>query len=113
MTINYVFRNGKDLLNLCEKHSLPIWEVMLRYEMQVSTHPREEIWDKLLKRLKVIFDGIDAAIDKPELSPSGMVGKNTPILAKHVAEFKEHADSLLLNEAAIRAMLGADRKSVV
>lgn len=107
MTNNYVFRNGEELLAVCEREQLPIWEVMLHYEIQISGKERDEIWSKLQTRLKVIFDGIDAAIENPELSPSKMVGKNTPILAKHIAEFEQHADSLLLNEAAIRAMLGA------
>lgn len=104
---NYVFRNSEELLALCTEHQIPIWEVMIRYEMQISGKDREEIWKKLMERLQVIFDGIDAAIENPELSPSGMVGKNTPLLAKTVAEFEQHADSLLLNEAAVRAMLGA------
>lgn len=106
-TPNYLFRSGEELLKLCEEHQLPIWEVMIRYELQISRKPREEIWKKLMDRLQVIFDGIDASIEKPELSPSGMVGKNTPLLSQVVANFKEHEDSLLLNETAVRAMLGA------
>jgi L-serine dehydratase len=61
----------------------------------------------LEERLQVIFDGVDAAIQNPEMSPSGMVGKNTPLLAKGVHDFKKLEKELLLNEAAIRAMLGA------
>jgi L-serine dehydratase len=107
MSKNYVFRSGKELLEVCASEELPIWEVMLRYEIQISGKERDEIWGKLQNRLKVIFDGIDAAIANPELSPSKMVGTNTPVLAKVIAEFKEHEKSLLLNESAIRAMLGA------
>ena len=58
-------------------------------------------------RLKVIFDSIDAAVKNPEMSPSGMVGKSTPLLAKAVRDFKKWDKKLLLNEAATRAMLGA------
>ncbi|MFT7184113.1 MAG: L-serine dehydratase [Oceanicoccus sp.] len=107
MTTSYVFRSSEELLAACAKENLTIWEVMIRYEMQISGDDREVIWSKLQNRLKVIFNGIDASIDKPELSPSKMVGKNTPIIAKVISEFEKHKDTLLLNEPAIRAMLGA------
>lgn len=105
--MEYEFKFGKDLLEQCEKHQMPIWEVMLRFEMEQSKKSREEIWEMLYERLQVIFDGIQAAIDKPEMSKSGMVGKNTPLLAEAIAQFDDMEEGLLLNEACIRAMLGA------
>jgi L-serine dehydratase len=107
MAASFMFHNGKELLERCEENKMPIWEVMLNYEMQMSPRSREEIWKMLEERLQVIFDGVDAAIQNPEMSPSGMVGKNTPLLAKGVHDFKKLEKELLLNEAAIRAMLGA------
>ena len=41
------------------------------------------------------------------MSPSGMVGKSTSLLASVVRDFKQWEYKLLLNETAIRAMLGA------
>lgn len=102
-----MFHNAKELLERCAEHKMPIWEVMLNYEMQMSPRPKEEIMRMLSERLKVIFDGIDAAVAKPEMSPSGMAGKSAPLLAKAVRDFKEWDDKLLLNETAVRAMLGA------
>lgn len=107
MSGSYLFHNGKELLERCAEHKMPIWEVMLQYEMQMSPRSREEIWKMLEERLQVIFNGIDAAIANPEMSPSGMVGKSAPLLATAVRDFKEWEDKLLLNETAIRAMLGA------
>lgn len=104
---SFVFRNGKELLERCAEHKMPIWEVVLNYEMQVSGTAKEDIYKKLDERLQVIFRGIDASIDKPEMSPSGMVGKSTPILAEAVRDFEKLKDELLLDECAIRAMLGA------
>lgn len=104
---SFIFRNSKELLGRCEEHKMPIWEVVLNYEMQVSGSKKDDIYKKLGERLKVIFDGIDAAVKNPELSPSGMVGKNTPILANAVKKFKKFDKGLLLNETCIRAMLGA------
>lgn len=104
---SFVFRNGKELLERCAEHKMPIWEVVLNYEMQVSGTAKEDIYKKLGERLQVIFNGINASIDKPEMSPSGMVGKSTPILAEAVREFEKLKDELLLNECAIRGMLGA------
>jgi L-serine dehydratase len=107
MAASYIFHNAKELLERCKEHDMRIWEIMLNYEKQFSNSPEEEILEKLAGRLKVIFDGIDAAIEKPEMSKSGMAGKSTPKLATAVRDFKEWDDKLLLNEAAVRAMLGA------
>ncbi len=104
---SFIFRNSEELLKLCKEHDSPIWEIMLRYEMQISSKKREPIMSKLLERLDVIFNGINASIEKPEVSPSKMAGESTAFLVKHINEFDKYADSLLLNEAAIRAMLGA------
>lgn len=107
MTATFFFRNTKDLLELCKTHQMPIWKVMLHYEMQMTNRSEEEIFAMLKERLQVIFDGIEAAIAHPEESASGMAGKSTPPLAKAVADFSSWEDKLLLNEAAVRAMLGA------
>jgi L-serine dehydratase len=107
MAASYIFHNAKELLERCEEHKMSIWEVMLNYEKQFSNRSEEEILKMLGERLQVIFDGIDAAIENPELSKSGMVGNSTPKLARAVKDFKEWSDKLLLNESAVRAMLGA------
>lgn len=107
MAASFLFHSSKELLERCHENHMPIWEVMLNYELQMSPRTREEVMKMLADRLQVMFDGIDAAIAKPEMSPSGMVGKGTPLLAAAVRDFKELDSSLLLNEAGIRAMLGA------
>jgi len=107
MAASYIFHNAKELLERCHEHEVPIWKVMLNYEKQFSDRPEEEILKMLDVRLQVIFDGIEAAIEKPELSRSGMVGTSTPKLAAAVHDFKKWGDKLLLNESAVRAMLGA------
>ncbi len=86
---------------------MPIWQVMLNYEVQISGKEEKEVREMLDKRLQVILDGIDATIENPEMSPSGMVGKSTPILADAVKNFEDIGDGLVLNKAAIRGMLGA------
>lgn len=107
MAASFMFHNGKELLQRCEENGMPIWDVMLHYEMQMSPRSKEEIWKMLDERLQVMFDSVDSAIQNPELSPSGMVGKSTPLLAAAVRDYKKLEKELLLNEAAIRAMLGA------
>jgi L-serine dehydratase len=107
MTDSYMFRNSKELQEICAKHEIPIWEAMLRYEMQMSNKTREEVMELLAERLKVVFDGIQASLDKPEMSPSGMVGKATPLLAKGLKDFENIADGLMLNKTALMGMLGA------
>src|SRR3989338_3409068 len=107
MTKNYIFHNAKELLEHCHNHKMSIWEVMVNYELQLSKKSKKEVLKMLGERLKVIFDSIDAAVKNPEMSKSGMAGKSTPKLAKAVKEFKKWDKKLLLNESAVRAMLGA------
>jgi len=59
------------------------------------------------ERLQVMLDSVERSIENPEVSKSGMVGGNTPILADALARIGELADELCLNETAVRAMLGA------
>ena len=47
--------NSKELLEICSSHNVPIWEVMLQYEIQMSNKTREEIWDILAQRLQSDF----------------------------------------------------------
>ena len=86
---------------------MPIWEVVLNYEMHISNHGKEQIMKMLKKRLKVMFESIDAAIKDPELSRSGMVGKTTPKLAKTLKDFKKWENKLFLDEHLLKAVLGA------
>lgn len=107
MSASYIFRTGKELLEQCETHKMPIWEIMLNYEIQLSAKDKDHIFNMLLDRLRVIFESIDAALQNPELSPSGMAGKSTPQIAKALNEWSEWSEKLLLNDVAIKAMLGA------
>lgn len=107
MNQSYIFRNTQELLVRCAEHKMPIWEVVLNYEIQMSGSNKEEVFKKLSDRLKIIFDGIEKTMENPEISPSGMVGKSTPVLAKSLKNIKKLEKELLLNETAVRAMLGA------
>ena len=104
---NFIFRSGKELLKLCKKHKMPIWEVMLNYEMQASSKKKVAVLSMLDERLEVMLKGIEKTLKDPEMSPSGMAGKNAPLLAKGLKNFDKLKDELLLSETALRAMLGA------
>lgn len=107
MAESYIFRNGEELLKRCREHQMPIWKIMLNYEIQMSGKSEDEVLGMLKERLQVIFDGINQTLNQPEMSPSGMAGKSAPLLAKALDDFENIKDELLLNEAAVRAMLGA------
>lgn len=104
---NFVFRTGKELLERCKEHKMPIWEVMLSYEVQMSAKEKDAVWKMMEHRLDVIFEGIEATMKSPEVSASGMAGKSAPAIAEFLKDFEKRGDELLLNEAAVRAMLGA------
>jgi L-serine dehydratase len=103
----FTFRDTKELLKLCKKHKMPIWEVMLNYEMETTNKKKAAILNMLQERLDVMSKGIEDIIKNPEMSASGMAGKNAPLLAKSLKKFKKLEKELLLSETALRAMLGA------
>lgn len=107
MKKSYIFRDAKELLALCSKHKMPIWDVMLHYEIQISSKTKAEVFKMLEERLQVIFDGIEATMKHSETSPSGMAGKSTPKLVKAMKNLKKIEKGLLLNEAALKGVLGA------
>ena len=86
---------------------MPIWEVVLNYEIQLSGKDKDYVFKMLGDRLTVMMEGIAATLDKPEMSPSKMAGKSAPIIQKVLKDWKKWENKLMMNEDAVKAMLGA------
>jgi L-serine deaminase len=46
--MNYLFKNGKELLKLCDKHKMPISEVAINLEAESQQDTMEYIKKKLI-----------------------------------------------------------------
>jgi L-serine dehydratase len=72
----YQFRRGTQLLDLCQRYELDIYEIMLRCEMEESGQTREQIWSLMQNNLQVMQDSINWGLN-PDLKPAGgLVGGN-------------------------------------
>ncbi len=72
----YQFRKGTELLNLCQRYEMDIYELMLRCEIEESGRSREQIWDLMQDNLQVMQDSISKGLDPDLKSVGGLVGGN-------------------------------------
>lgn len=68
------FANGKELLDLCNKHNKKIYEVMLSKEIELSGLSEEEIREKMRISLEIMKSSVDKAINEGVKSVSGLIG---------------------------------------
>lgn len=72
----YQFRKGTELLNLCQRYEMDIYELMLCCEIEESGRSREQIWDLMQDNLQVMQDSISKGLDPDLKSVGGLVGGN-------------------------------------
>lgn len=68
------FKNGKELLKLCKENDLPISEIMLRREIELSGNDKSKILDKLNSSLNIMRDACHTPIHSPTESLGGLIG---------------------------------------
>jgi len=98
----YEFTNAEQLLELCAKHNEPISEIVIRYEMEFSQKPREEVIAKMRKTKDVMKEAVTKAIENPEYSAFKMAGGGAQKLFSAASEVG--SSTMILNRVALRAM---------
>ena len=83
------FNNVTELVNLCETHNLPIWEVMVRQEMHLTERSREEIIEDIEHKVEVMEASI-ARGDAGVTSYSGLSGGD----ARKMFDYKQSGKGL-------------------
>lgn len=68
------FTNGKELLDLCNKHNKRIYEVMLAKEVELSGLSEEEIRDKMRESLEIMKSAVNSGLNEEVKSLSGLIG---------------------------------------
>jgi len=72
----YQFRNGNELISLCQQHEIDIYELMVRCEMEESGSTRQEIWDLMQSNFQVMQEAIIKGLNPDLKSVGGLVGGN-------------------------------------
>lgn len=97
------FKNGQELLDLCDKENMKISEVMKTREITCGSLTSDEIDQRLKRILTIMKDAVNEPLMKPKRSIGGLIGGE----AKKISDFGESSSSLcgsLLNKAICYSM---------
>lgn len=99
---------GNELIDVCKKENIPIWEYTIRAEMAKSELGRKDIIEKMRKNLHVMQSSSSLAQEKEIKSVSGLIGGDA-------CRLRKYADSgnTLTGDFMVRAMARASSSSEV
>lgn len=82
------FRNGAELLALCEKENLPISQVMRRREWELGEDTPETVEIRMARALEIMRESATQPLDQPVPSMGGLIGGEARRLADHAEQEK-------------------------
>ncbi|WP_027625569.1 L-serine ammonia-lyase, iron-sulfur-dependent, subunit alpha [Clostridium lundense] len=100
--------SGKELIEVCEKENLTIWEYTLREEVEKSGLDREKVIEKMRQNLNVMISSSTYAQENSVKSVSGLIGGD----AVKLKEFAESGKTLT-GQFMVKAMARAISSSEV
>ncbi|SKC42249.1 L-serine ammonia-lyase, iron-sulfur-dependent, subunit alpha [Maledivibacter halophilus] len=98
--MKYKFSNGKELIELCQKHNKKIWEIMLLREVENSEKSDEEILDLMKDNLNVMKKAVEKGLKEDIKSVSGLVGGDAKLLRHRYENIKTLSGSRMLKAVA-------------
>lgn len=101
--MNKDFRNGSELIELCNGTNKKISEVMIAREVYISGKTRDEIFETMRDSLRIMKDAIERGLTKEMKSVSGLIGGDAKKL-KDRYETKKTACGKQVNKAVASAM---------
>ena len=72
--MSYYFSKGVELLALCSKHQLSIFEITIAREIEETLESREAILERMIKYFRIMRDSVHKGLGIEGLSPSGLSG---------------------------------------
>lgn len=82
------FKNGKELLALCDGHQMPISQVMRRREVELGETSDEAVRRRMERVWEIMRDSAARPLEKAERSMGGLIGGEAQKLAAHYREKK-------------------------
>ena len=98
----YNFHNGEELLEICNKNNLKIWEVMILREVKNTERSYDEVFNQMKDTLDTMVSAVKKGLESDLKSLSGMVGGD----AKKLKERYESSRTLS-GKRTLRAVAGA------
>lgn len=82
------FRNLRELIDLCEKESQPIWQIMLRDQAEESGQSEAEIMAIMTDYYQIMKTAVHKGLTEETTSTSGLTGGD----AKRVEEYRKRVE---------------------
>lgn len=77
------FNNGETLIALCKEEKIPISEVMIQREMEMSEMSRDEVIDKMNQSYHIMKEAVHTPLKKDLQSMGGLIGGEGKLLQNH------------------------------
>ena len=89
------FKNGKELLELCDKGNCAISDIMILREATGTDRPKDEILRRMRRTWDIMKDSAVSPIHSPKRSIGGLIGGEARLLFEHQASGKSLCGSTL------------------
>ena len=89
------FKNGKELLELCDKENCAISDIMILREATGTDRPKDEILRRMHRTWDIMKDSAVSPIHSPKKSIGGLIGGEARLLFEHQASGKSLCGSTL------------------
>ncbi|MEK4253099.1 L-serine ammonia-lyase, iron-sulfur-dependent, subunit alpha [Ureibacillus sp. FSL K6-2830] len=100
--MDLLFRNVRELIELCENENKSISEVMIEQELLMTNRSREEIIEQMDKNLTVMEQAVERGL-KGVKSVTGLTGGDSVLLQKYIEKGNTLSGELML-DAVSKAM---------
>ncbi len=104
---------GIELIDVCKKENIPIWEYTIRVEMEKSELSRIEVINKMRKNLQVMKSSSSLGQEKEVKSVSGLIGGDAYRLKKYAdngnsltGDFMVKAMARAISSSEVNAAMG-------
>lgn len=89
------FKNGKELLELCDKENCAISDIMILREATGTDRPKDEILRRMRRTWNIMKDSAVSPIHSPKRSIGGIIGGEARLLSERQASGKSLCGSTL------------------
>lgn len=104
------FKNGQELLKLCEEKNISISEAMITREIEISNHSREEIIKEMEETYKVMKEAVRSGIENSKKSLTGLIGGEAKLLKEYSLKYNTLSGKSIL-ESTINSMAVMEENS--
>lgn len=77
------FKNGRQLIELCNTNNCPISQIMLIREETFTERPREDLLQQMSETWQIMKDSAHFAVEDPKPSMGGLIGGEAKLVSQH------------------------------